>query len=314
MTTRYFRKKDGFSGEVSFVLPKDILQMSARHPLIHTLYNTDIGYYPHARNHFRERPSGAEENIVIFCTAGKGWIDTEGSHIVIGQNEAIIVPNGTAHTYGADETDPWTIYWGHFKGESAQYFIRRLEASDELIGVSERARQRVLNTFNAMFATLQGGYTMESVISTALGFAEVLGTLVFANEDFHPDLESAANRRIDMTIQYMLSRVESTVTLREIASKACLSATRYIQLFKVKTGYSPIEYFTRLKIQRACHYLDATNMKVYAISQKLSYSDPYYFSRVFHKVMGVSPRMYRDRSSPTLSEPSIRMSSHVQSE
>ena len=47
--------KDGFTGERSIVLPQMIVEMEERDPLVSSLYITDIGYYPKASHHFRER-------------------------------------------------------------------------------------------------------------------------------------------------------------------------------------------------------------------------------------------------------------------
>ncbi len=173
--------------------------------------------------------------------------------------------------------------------------MSRLKDRDLVLPVGGTAIKRAIQTFCAIFETLQRGYTAENVISSGLGFGEILGAIMFANESFHPDLENDANKRIDLTIQYMLSAIEDNLDLQQLSTKACLSVTHYSKLFKMKTGFSPIEYYTRLKVQHACHYLDSTDWKVYAVSEKLGYADPYYFSRVFHKVMGMSPYQYRTR-------------------
>jgi AraC-like DNA-binding protein len=295
MLPRCFQKKDGFRGEVSFVLPHDAVRFSAQHPLTHALYVTDIGYYPAAKYHFRERAGGALENILILCTGGHGWVQLQRTRLTVHRGEAVIIPSDVQHSYGASAGDPWTIYWGHFSGEWSRYFVSRLKDCNPILPVSETAGRRALQTFAAIFEALRRGYTAENLISTGLGFGEILGALMFANESFHPDLENEANRRIDLTIQHMLSAIECNLDLQQLSAKARLSVTHYSKLFKMKTGFSPMEYYTRLKVQHACHYLDSTDWKVYAISEKLGYADPYYFSRVFHKIMGVSPYRYRTR-------------------
>ena len=55
-----------------------------------------------------------------------------------------------------------------------------------------------------------------------------------------------------------------------------------------------MDFYTRLKMKEACTLLRSTNDYIYQIAQKLGYSDPYYFSRIFKKVIGVSPREYQD--------------------
>ena len=47
-------------------------------------------------------------------------------------------------------------------------------------------------------------------------------------------------------------------------------------------------------IERACQLLKSTNMKINQIALKLAFDDPYYFSRIFKKIVGVSPKAYRE--------------------
>ena len=60
------KKEDGFPGQISFVLPEKIEGMIRENPLISDLYLTDIGYYPKASHHFRERPSGSRQHILTY--------------------------------------------------------------------------------------------------------------------------------------------------------------------------------------------------------------------------------------------------------
>ena len=48
-----------------------------------------------------------------------------------------------------------------------------------------------------------------------------------------------------------------------------------------------------MKMERACYLLDTNNQPVSRVAQALGYDDPQYFSRLFRKVTGLSPRDYR---------------------
>jgi YesN/AraC family two-component response regulator len=52
-------------------------------------------------------------------------------------------------------------------------------------------------------------------------------------------------------------------------------------------------HFTQLKIRQACRLLDLSSKPVKVVAIETGYSDPYYFSRVFKKIMGISPDRYR---------------------
>jgi len=49
-----------------------------------------------------------------------------------------------------------------------------------------------------------------------------------------------------------------------------------------------------MKIQHACSQLDNSDIAIKDIASGLGYSDPYYFSRLFKKLVGISPKQYRD--------------------
>ena len=49
-------------------------------------------------------------------------------------------------------------------------------------------------------------------------------------------------------------------------------------------------------MRKACNFLDNTDLKLNQISLKLGIDDPYYFSRLFSHIMGVSPKAYRNRN------------------
>ena len=73
------RLMDGFPGEIMYVVPRPVLEKARSHPLVSPLTPTDIGWFPSARFHHRERPAGAPEHILIYCADGKGWFEIDGA-------------------------------------------------------------------------------------------------------------------------------------------------------------------------------------------------------------------------------------------
>jgi transcriptional regulator GlxA family with amidase domain len=88
--------------------------------------------------------------------------------------------------------------------------------------------------------------------------------------------------------------IDTTLTVAQIAKQAGLSTAHFSRLFTEQTGFPPMEYFIHLKIQRACRFLTLTSLSIKEISSRLGYSDQYYFSRIFHQVMGTPPASYRE--------------------
>lgn len=283
------KKQDGFKGQNLLVLPKYVQENIRNHPLIHSLYLTGVGFYPYAKYHFVNKPRGVKENILIICKSGKGWCEIGNKKINISSNVALIIPKNSIHSYGADNDDPWTIYWGHFLGEDSILFISLMKKKQFSFFISNLALTRSINMFNMIYKDLNRGYKLQNIISASLNFKSILGILFYSNDDFHPNLQPYQNKKISESIIYMLENIRFSLSLRALANNINVSKSHYIHLFKQKTGYSPIDYFIRLKIQRACQLLATTDLNVEEISYQLGYNDPFYFSRTFSKIMGISP-------------------------
>ena len=73
-------------------------------------------------------------------------------------------------------------------------------------------------------------------------------------------------------------------------------ATPFGQLqreFKRVTGRSPIDYYLRLRVGRACELLRAGDRGVAEVAVDVGFADAGYFARRFRAAMGMSPREYR---------------------
>jgi AraC-like DNA-binding protein len=295
MTPDVKRKKDGFQGQKAIVIPRKVLATRCVNDvLISSLYITDVGYYPKAQFHYRERPHGADQNILIYCQEGRGSVSIGKINYDISPGEFFIVPAKTAHTYAADEKKPWTIYWVHFKGSIAEPLVSLLESRSGGNRSFIKYPERSLSLFNEMYNELTRGYGIDHLRYANICLSQFLTTFIY-NEKYNPSGKLPDKSETDTAIDFMNRRIDQIITLEDIAAAVNLSPSHFSVLFKKKTGFTPIEYFNHLKIQKACQYLLFTNLRIKEIALELGIGDPYYFSRMFSKVMGMSPNEYRDK-------------------
>ncbi|GIP34745.1 AraC family transcriptional regulator [Paenibacillus sp. J2TS4] len=97
---------------------------------------------------------------------------------------------------------------------------------------------------------------------------------------------------IDKTQDYMSWHYQEPLTLEQLAQMAGLSVSHYSRLFKKYTGYSPIDYLTHIRVDRAKELLVLSGYRLKSIANSVGYSDEFYFSRIFKKIEGISPREY----------------------
>jgi AraC-like DNA-binding protein len=102
--------------------------------------------------------------------------------------------------------------------------------------------------------------------------------------------------RIESTISYMKEHLDQPLRAATLASVAKMSLPHYFVIFKRCTGSTPIDYFIRLRMERARELLATTTCSVKEIAGVLGYDDPLYFSRVFKSVSQTTPTQYRSDS------------------
>lgn len=286
------KKGEGFKGEKSVVLPDSIIDNLRINPLTKLLYVTDIGYYPNAKFHFRERTKGIAQHVLIYCVEGEGIVEIEQQKFELKQNKYIIIPQYIAHKYWSSTSNPWTIYWLHFAGEKASLFInptvRLYEIGSQIQG---RFAERVF-LFDEIYNNLTTGYSNENLEYANTCLWHMLGSLKYFLQ-FKSHKEYNNDDSINRCIAYMKKNPNKQMTVEELAEYAGFSESHFSLLFKKKTGQSPLNFSIYLKIQKACHLIEFSDMKIRDIARQLGYEDPFYFSRVFSKVMGMPPSRFK---------------------
>jgi YesN/AraC family two-component response regulator len=148
--------------------------------------------------------------------------------------------------------------------------------------------------FDEIFNNLSKGFHDENLEYICFCFGHLLATFIYANRT-SDDIADESRPAVRKAITFLGKHLDKKLSLNKLAQEVGYSPTYLSTIFKKETNYSPISYFSHLKILKACEFLDYTNMKVKEISFNLGYSDPYYFTKDFKKKMGMSPRQYRNR-------------------
>ena len=79
-------------------------------------------------------------------------------------------------------------------------------------------------------------------------------------------------------------------------AEACgISESGFYASFKEWAGVSPVEYRNRIRINAARSMLENTSLQISEIAFAIGFEDAYYFSRIFKKLTGTSPRAFRNR-------------------
>lgn len=285
----------GFQDETLYVVPRNRLGQFRANPALGGLLVTDAGLFPRARSHLRRRLNGCEENIFLLCTQGRGRISIPDRRFSLSAGEAAVLSRNTPHEYGADIDDPWTIYWFHVVGDFTPVYFPPALVNRSVSVAAERIEQ-VLPVFRQIFQQLSRGNTEHNLVNAGAAAAYIL-SLVFLDNDRDSDTyPTVGHRALEEVLVYIQEHLEAPITLEDLSARSRLSISRLSQLFHQVTGYSPIQFVQHQRVQKACYYLESTDEPIGRIAELVGLDDQFYFSRLFKKITGVSPRAFRGRS------------------
>ncbi|RXZ82956.1 AraC family transcriptional regulator [Paenibacillaceae bacterium] len=110
-----------------------------------------------------------------------------------------------------------------------------------------------------------------------------------------PQRAHKARRNMEQTAAYMQQHLHENITREQLAAMAGLNPEHYSRLFRKYMGHSPTDYLNGLRMDRAKYLLRETRETVRAVAKQAGFPDPYYFSRRFSRLVGMSPSQYRMR-------------------
>ncbi len=283
-----FMKKDGFKNERYVSLPIKNFPEHLNHPLIDHNYITELGFYPTAKYHYRERGQGINEFLLIYCIAGKGMIEINHQSTAMNTGKIFCIPQKKPHRYFSDSKEPWSILWMHFSLADAALFP--VADRTPVIIKSPEKSSLIQNHFIELFQLGEQEYSLNNFICISQLMRALLAEVFFLKDGRSYDKQ---NQMLNKAITYMAHHIADDLSLNQIADQLTISPSYLSAVFKAYTQKAPMTYFSDLKMEQACKYLRMSELKNYEIAQKIGYKDPYYFSRAFKKKMKVSPKEYR---------------------
>lgn len=277
------------------VVPRRLMKKFHTHELISSLFLTDIGFFPKASNHFRERPAGCSEYILIYCIEGQGKIIAGDKPHKVSPNSFFIIEKEKKHTYYSDDRDPWSIYWIHFKGQHAAYLYGQFLAQNNGKPIFIPFNQNKIAEFEYILELLKLGYTDQIFEYSSMLLHKLIGSFIYYSLKSKKTPDLAKEDLVKGITEYLNDNIYNSITLHQVEREFNRSISSLCSVFKEKTGYSIMHFFSLIKIQKACELMNLTNLSIKEISYELNYQDPLYFSRVFKKFMGVPPKEYRSK-------------------
>ena len=238
------------------------------------------------------RPRGRLDWQLLYVASGK-------AHFFFGREEQIVsaghmilyLPNQEQH-YEYYAKDKPEVYWVHFTGSNVRNILKRFEIPMDGNVFYSGAPSAYQTLFKEMIHELQNcrvGY--EELLEMYL--RQLFLLIQRTRQEQKPTVNTFVQEEMEHAMRYFQEHYNKTIVIEDYAQSRGMSVSWFLRNFKQTTNTSPIQYILNLRINNAVSLLENTDYNVTEIGAIVGYDNPLYFSRIFKKQKGVSPKDYR---------------------
>ena len=240
------------------------------------------------------RPRGRVDFQIIYIAAGCGhfhFYTVDNETIVPAGNIVIFRPKELQkyEYYGEDKTE---VYWIHFTGSDVKNILRKYGFQDNErifpVGTSMEY-ERIFKKIIIELQRCQDNY--EEMLTLLLRHLLIIFQRELTRE--HVLKNEYLDHEMDTAVTYFNENYNRDINIEEYATSKGMSVSWFIRSFKKFTGSTPMQFIVALRVNNAQVLLETTNYSINEISKIVGYDNQLYFSRLFHKLKGFSPREYR---------------------
>ena len=250
-------------------------------------------------------------HALVLVRRGRGVHLTESGENPIRRGDVLLIPPGVMHTYGDTE-----------KLEIANVLFLAEELALPLAELADTGGYRLLFPLSAHFPGSGPQVGALSLNDSQLRRAEgELGAMLIEQQHRNPGWsfflrlrfmallglicrarpeQAAAGEeeleRLSRVTDYLEAHYAEPLSLEALAEIGGRSKCTLIRMFRRAFGRTPIGYLLELRLERAAGELRGTRLSISEIAMRNGFPDSNYFTKLFHRRYGISPRSWRIQS------------------
>lgn len=233
-----------------------------------------------------------QHHELILITEGKGHIRVPHKSYQLKEGTLLYLRPNVQYSIDVDSVEPICFFSVHFSYAIVGFENDRWDITDEVdtlpLDFVQNLKDYYLinNAFKKLVENWMAKLPNYEFIAKIL-FQELLFE-IFQNIKNNNNNYSAS-LKVDKVIEYMIHNINNKITLTELSELVCLSPAYLSRVFKETTGYSVIEFFNKIKVDKAKELIIDGDKKIKEVAKILGFTDEFYFSRIFKKIEGISP-------------------------
>lgn len=232
-----------------------------------------------------QRPSGRLDYQLLYIYKGCGHFFLEGNWQMIPAGNIVLYRPSEPQIYTYYAQDTPQIYWLHFVGTEIPSLLDTYQIENCFIGKNRLLKQ----LFDGIILEFQlrKPFFQDIAQSDFYKLLPLIHRLHLSQSSPTEGSDSIDQLIINLNKHYM-----DAWAINSMARFCNLSPDYFSHQFKNCTGYSPVQYLNRLRIEKAKEMLLTESLSVSEVAALVGYKDPLYFSKAFKKATGSSPKMF----------------------
>jgi len=192
---------------------------------------------------------------------------------------------------------PEDLFSEEFLGKNQLNFIHKLFQMASLgVSFSPKTVKNICPKLLSM-KEKKGFASFLSLLSILHELSIAPDSQVLSTEVFVPEPASAGSRRIDSAYAFMKANYSRSISLEEMAKRACMTKGAFCRFLRKRTGKSYMESLNEIRIGHISRMLLGTSEDIAEIAYKTGYNNVAHFSRSFKRQKGCSPKEFRESFS-----------------
>ena len=223
--------------------------------------------------------------LIHIIVAGKGQFVKGGEVRMLGAGDCFIIRPMEVTTYISDGDEPWEYYWIGFQGEEAKRLADY--ALPSTISTSKAGKDAIASLIS-FYNAFEAGITLDELttVSRLYEFLSHLKNSIAPADMLKPDIVSTA-------LRYLENNYFRDISISGLAAELGVTRSYFTALFTEKTGKSPYNYLTELRLDKAKDLLTGSDLRVSEVAYSVGFAGIERFSDMFKKYTGHSPLGYR---------------------
>lgn len=231
--------------------------------------------------------------VLHYVYSGRGIVECAGRTIAVGVGQSFLVYANVPIKYIAEKSDPWSYIWVDFDGDDTAHLLSRTGFTEEMPVSPVFPENEVLPLFKKVHESFGNELHMryDSIGDFYKLYAYYLKR--FPSEEGKPQVSY-----MQEAVTYIKLNMHRHISVNDIAEHICVSRAHLYRIFRNGVSCSPAEFMIKCRVEGACEYLENSDLQIKEIAYSFGYDNPLYFTKVFHRVIGMTPGQYRKIKRP----------------